>query len=257
VDARVDVHPRRAHPDLEDHQTPQGIVQGRPELHGRAGIRDDHHVRGNLRAQPGQEFGQVRAADLLLSLDQHAEVHGKAAPDRLQGLQGTKPGPDLPLVVAGSAPVQALPFDVGFEGRVVPEGFVLGRLDIVMPVDEHLGSPGNRRAAQQHARVPRGLLNPGLQSQLPPDARQPAGAIDQVLGEGRIRRDGAATDQSTQAIQEVLAMFLEILQVRIGGIAHGSGRFHAREGNPVQNCKRPSTRGPRRFPENRGVRLSS
>jgi len=82
------------------------------------------------------EGGQVRAADLLLAFQDPAHATGKLAAEGEQRIDGEEPGREMPLVVADAAADEAVPDSGGLEGRARPELERLGRLHVVMVVDE-------------------------------------------------------------------------------------------------------------------------
>ena len=132
------------HRDLEVGEPAQRTeIDGTPGREHR-GIRNHHGVAGEPVRVPLDERRQVHAADLLLTLDEDDHVHGQRAPRRELRLERLHVHPQLSLVVHGPAREHLAVPDRGLEWRRRPELERLGRLHIVVAVDEHGRRPRRR-----------------------------------------------------------------------------------------------------------------
>jgi len=87
---------------------------------------------------------QVGAADLLLAVEQHLDIAGQLAIAGAQRLHAEDLRQVLAFVVAGAAPVQAAVAQGRLEGRARPGLDRVGRLYVVVAVDQH-GQPVRAR----------------------------------------------------------------------------------------------------------------
>ena len=102
--------------------------------HGRVG----HHNSIGSKSLPiaGDKRHQISAADLLLSLENEFDIDGQAASGPQIGLHGLHMRQHLPLVVAYAPPKKVFSADGRIERRRAPLVDRVGRLDVVMSVDE-------------------------------------------------------------------------------------------------------------------------
>ena len=122
--------------DLEVGQSLQAVGDGRHARGELAGVGDDRVVAGQTVAVLGDVGLEIDAADLFLTLDQELDVHRKR-PGRLEpGLGGLQVGEHLALVVGGPSGVEVAVADGRLERRREPGLQRLGRLDVVVAVDE-------------------------------------------------------------------------------------------------------------------------
>ena len=83
-----------------------------------------------------EEMPEVRAADLLLALDQEADVERQPALLRKESFGHLQRHEHGPLVVGRAAGVDATVADARLERGSRPLGLVAGRLHVVVAVDE-------------------------------------------------------------------------------------------------------------------------
>ena len=84
----------------------------------------------------------VLAAGLLLAFEQELHVDRQFAGGLQQAFDGLDLDVDLALVVAGAAGVDVVAADLGLEGRRVPLVQRIGRLHVVVAVEEDRGLAG-------------------------------------------------------------------------------------------------------------------
>src|SRR5258708_31098745 len=89
-----------------------------------------------------EERRQVRAADLLLALEQELDVERQAALLPGECLGGLQDDVDGSLVVGRAPPAHDIAVDGQLERRAVPVGEVAGPLDVVVAVYEDRRRPG-------------------------------------------------------------------------------------------------------------------
>jgi ornithine--oxo-acid transaminase len=120
--------------DVEADQAPQaGGESGHADVPV-AAVGDHDHVGAQLLEVLLQQGGETVGADLLLTLDEHHDVHREVV---AVGAQGTEVGHDAGLVVGGTAGVQPAVALGRLEGRGVPVGVVVLGLDVVVGVEQH------------------------------------------------------------------------------------------------------------------------
>ena len=110
-------------------------------LHGQLAVVDpaelpDAGVGGEQVLVVCDELGQVGGAGLFFAFDDEFDRAGELADLIEQGIDRKQAGDELSFIVADAAPVELAVADFRLEGRAVPEFERLGRLDIVMVVDE-------------------------------------------------------------------------------------------------------------------------
>jgi hypothetical protein len=156
---------------------------------------------------PVGQGGQVGGADLLLAVQQHLDRAGQLAGDGQQALGGPQLGQMLALVVGAAAAVQAAVADLRLERRAGPGVQRVGRLHVVVAVDEHGGRgrrPGPLTEDQRPARAVE-------------DGRLQAGRGDQVAGVAGGRghalaggADAGPPDPAGQAVHELLVVGVDV-----------------------------------------------
>ena len=143
VDARVEVAARGAHAHVGDDDAAHGDVQRRPLLVHHGAVEDDRAVGAALvLVHVAQD---ARATDFLLALQQHAYVHRQVA-GAGEGAGDVQQRQEVALVVARTARVEPPVAHDGIEGVGGPEAARLGRLHVVVPVDQHGRRIGPARA---------------------------------------------------------------------------------------------------------------
>ncbi len=80
------------------------------------------------------------AADFLLSFDDEGEVAGEFGAGLEPGLDGLEVGEVLAFIVAGAAAEEGTAFDAGLERGGFPEVKGLRGLDIVVAVNDEMGT---------------------------------------------------------------------------------------------------------------------
>src|SRR2546425_476143 len=99
---------------------------------------------------------QVRAADLLLALDEKRQITRQTGAGFEPGLDGVQVGQVLAFVVASPSREERAPFNPGLEWRRVPQLERLGRLHVVMAIDQKMRTSGRSllKRPRQDDRVP-------------------------------------------------------------------------------------------------------
>src|SRR2546422_7266692 len=195
--SRVEVGRRGANGDLGITEAAQRRVDRRPAGSHVGHVGDEDGIRAGALGLASQQIEQHPAPVLFLTFDEKPEVHGRAA-GRLDRLQQAE---DLPLVVRGAAREQPAVAHARLERRRSPFVERIGRLHVVVPVEEqrrragHLGpdSPHDGvRAAREELH-----LAAAQSPQLPGDPFRGGAAVGAVRGERRDRR-------GAQKIRELL-----------------------------------------------------
>src|SRR3989442_11526214 len=195
--ARMEVGLRRADGDLGITEAPQRGVDRRPAGSRVGHVGDEDSVRARALGLASQQIEQHPAPVLLLTLDEKPEVHGRAC-RRLDRLQQAE---DLPLVVGGAAREQPAVAHARLEWRRGPLVERIGRLYVVVPVEEqrrragHLG-PDAPHDGMRATREELHLAAP-QSPQLRRDPFRGGAAVGAVRGKRRNRRDA-------QKIRELL-----------------------------------------------------
>ncbi len=155
------------------------------EVGGHAVVGDANHVAREFVAVLDEERAEARAADFLLALDEEDDVHGRraGAGERLADAEDVRE--DLAFVVRRAPGVDAAVAERGFEGRRDPLIKRIGRLDIVMAVDEDGAFRRIVRRAGEDDGVPGGGADLGVEAEGLQEIREPAGASGE--GPRRVR----------------------------------------------------------------------
>jgi hypothetical protein len=141
---------RPSHRDVEGDQTAarnghRGHI-GAP--HGAVG-RDDQ-IAGEALAHPLDQLGKVRASRFLLAFDQHLQIHRQPTRCFEESLRHEDRDQHRSLVVGHAAPVEAIVAHGGLERRRQPFVQRIGRLHVVMAVDEDGRLLGIRHDLAEH-----------------------------------------------------------------------------------------------------------
>lgn len=130
--------------EVECDQPPRGDDELGPAPPLHPAVEDDARVYGAVVV--GQEAVDGIPARLLLAVAHDAKGHGRCAfgDERFDRLQLH---PELTFVVRDAARVQPFPASLGREGLALPELERVGRLDVVVAVDE------DRRRARRPSNV--------------------------------------------------------------------------------------------------------
>src|SRR4051812_42256697 len=83
-----------------------------------------------------QKSGEVVGTDFFFTFDEESDVSGEFGVGFEVGFDGGEVREVLTFVVADSASVDAIASDGGFEGRGVPEVEGIGRLNVVVPIND-------------------------------------------------------------------------------------------------------------------------
>ena len=183
-----------------------------------AGVADDDHVAGQLFLVARDERIEILAADFFFAFDQELELHRQPA----GGLQ-PRLGPfdvreHLALVVGGAAGVDIAVAAGRLERRRKPFGQRIGRLHVVMAVDQQ--RPACRApAATRHRRSDcRPLEFFPLSSRAIETAPAPNRRPDRHRRAARVGADAGNAEQFAQIVFEARGVLIEIgVEVRHGG----------------------------------------
>ncbi len=128
----------RANGDLRVAETAQRRIHRGPAGGDIRHVRDDHGIGANALRLALQEIEQHLRAVLLFPLDQEPEID-----PRVLGIDGLQQTEDLPLVVGRAAGVELAVALCRLKWRSRPLGERIGRLHVVVPVDQECGRTGN------------------------------------------------------------------------------------------------------------------
>ena len=171
------------------------------------GVADQRQIRLQRLGVGGEEGGQGDRAGLLLALEQHRHVARQAAMGA-EGAAGLEEGHQLAFVVAGAArddPLTARPVgEARFERRGGPQGQRIGRLDVVMAVEQHARRVAGLRLGRADDHRPAGgVLAGGLEAEFGEFPRQPVGGARAIGKMGRNGRDRGDRQQGEQAVERL------------------------------------------------------
>ena len=124
------------HDELHRSDAAQGVGKRRFVTGSHSRVRDRDEIAGKLLAVLSQEVGKIRATDLLFSLDQEDHID-RQNPLLAQCLGDPKDvGEDLALIVGGAPCVDPAIRDTGLEGMCRPPVERIGRLHVIVSVDQ-------------------------------------------------------------------------------------------------------------------------
>ena len=180
VNARVQITGRTVHFDFERGDATQRVGQRRMLQVRYARIGNDDGVAAQLRAVFFQENREILAADLLFSFDDEGEVARQVGLGFQVGFHRLEMGKVLAFVVAGAAGEERMVFDAGLEGRRFPQVQRLGRLNVVVAVNQEMWAPtrgggGAGRCLRDDDRIAVRRAEPNVQADGPAMVEQPAG----------------------------------------------------------------------------------
>src|ERR1700733_1210262 len=133
VDAGVEVALSRPNGHTHHHHAAKPDGDGGRLRIGHAGVEPTCRIRaGRIPAHP---FGYGAPADLLFSLDEHPNVHGKLT-SAGHGTGHMQQRQEVALVVAGAPAVEPAVTQSWLEGWRVPQLSRAGPLNVVVAVDE-------------------------------------------------------------------------------------------------------------------------
>ncbi len=227
--AGVQIAVRAARPQLETEHAAHAEAQARVAVLIHRAIAGDDEVRRQFVAVLAGEDGHLRAADLLLAFEQHLDIAGQRAAYGEERFERQNLREVLPLVVAHAARVEPPVADRRLEGGREPLVQRVGRLDIVMAVEDH-----RRRARRvvplgEHHRPPGGRDDPRRQ----PDALHHVRDVRRHLGDAQpVRADARPPHIVDQAVEEFLPVRVHIrehiAQIRRNGRRHGTSKVPMR-----------------------------
>jgi len=152
------------------------------------------------------------AADFLFAFDEkgHVRRHRRA---RLHvGLDGVHVGEELSLVVGGAASEQLTVAHDRFERRRVPRLERLGRLHVVVAVDQDPGSAGPvPPGAGDDDRVAVRRVQFDIQTQRAKEPGEPVGARQHVAAMFGLGRDAREPHERFELVEGSLAILCEVL----------------------------------------------
>ena len=204
--------------DLGVEDAAQGVAQRGLVGGEHGGVAHQDHVGVQLLPAFAQEDGQALAPGLLLALDHDLEVDGELAVDLHVGLDRLEVHVDLSLVVHGAARVELAVAHNGLEGLRGPQLERLGRLNVVVPVEQRGRLAGGAQPLSVDDGVARGLHHlHARHSELSQLGREVLGAaqhVGLVLGLGADARDA---ERGLQVFDEAVLVLLEVLGKGIHG----------------------------------------
>ena len=171
VDAGVQVGGRAGDAQFQRRDTAQAVGESGHARREHPGVRDGDDIAAQLLAMRGEKLLQMRAADFLLALDEHDEIHGQPAGFAQRLADAHDVGKDLSFVVRRAAGKDDAVFDPRLEGRRLPQLQRIDRLHVVVPVDHHRAPPRHVRIARHHDGMPRR----GMDDRVQADRLQPPG----------------------------------------------------------------------------------
>src|SRR3989449_527613 len=253
----VEIRLGGAHRDFGVTQAAQRRVDGGP-LRGDVGhIGDEHDVRARALRLAPQQLEQHAAAVLLFALDQETEVDRRSS-RRLDRLEEAE---HLPFVVRRPPGEQLGVAHRGLEGRRGPLVERVGRLDVVMAVQQQRRCPGYVRSDAPHDRMSAAREELYLAAAQPPqfagDPLRRGATIGVVRREGRDRRDAEEIRQlAEQAIRVHRAGNLGApgaASQRPGRAYIRPGHAHHRVVRAVPGRAKRASDGPRTLPRPGGT----
>lgn len=181
---------------------------------GHAGVGNDDGPAVQFVVVGQQEAVQAFAAHFLLPFDDEGEVAGERSFCGQISLHRVEVGEVLPLVIAGAPGEEGTAFEARLEGRAFPKVKRLGRLHIVMAVNEKRRLGGMRRA--RRFGDDDGMAGGGTKAAFQADVfavrHQPRGAGGQIAAMGRLGGDAGKADVLTKLVQEMRLLLLQIIQ---------------------------------------------
>src|SRR5579871_4408382 len=150
---------------------------------------------------------QARAANFLLTFDEKRDVHRQRRARLQIGLYSFYMRKELALVVRRAASEQFTAALDRVEWRCVPQFKWLGRLHIIMPVNEDVwrGSAGCSRFCDEN-RVSLGRAQLHIQAERAKVACQPVGASEYVASVIGLSRNTWETHQSFQLVDKLASI---------------------------------------------------
>ena len=199
-----------------------------------ARVAHDGHIRLQQIAVRLHEGLQARAAAFLLAFKHQRHGAGRPASAGVPRAQRLDEGHHLSLVVHRSARHDARPVRTvhhhRLERRALPQFKRIGRLHVVVPVEEHArrGHALRSRMRRNHHRVAKRGHRVRLEADLAQLRHQPFSAASHIRGEGRV---GAHCGDAKERLQALHGLGV----VGVGSGKHAVQRcLHARQ--PIAEC---------------------
>ena len=128
-----------AHLEIQVHYPAQAHAERRQARGEHVGVADHGGVGLETRGLRGNVGFDVLAAHLLFALDEELHVYGQAARGLQEALDSLDRDVDLPLVVGRSAGEDIFTANIGLEGRRLPLLERIGRLHVIVAVEQQRG----------------------------------------------------------------------------------------------------------------------
>ena len=224
----MDVLERALDPDLPVGDAAQAVADGRGAvvvLH--VGVGHDAHVGGQQLRVGVDELGNRLADVLLVALEDDPHVDGQVADALQPRLGGAEVHVELALVVAGATRVQDVVLVPRLERRPDPLVERIGRLDVVVAVDQDGGlvRSGMEPVGGDH-RVAAGIGQAGVfEADRGEMVRDPLRRPAHLVLLGRIGTDRFHPEELVQAAEMLIGVIAQVLDGRFGPL---HGRAHAR-----------------------------
>ena len=214
----MDVLERAGHLDLGVHDAAQAHRQRRQVAFEEADVADDRDVASQpvpVRQQPRLEMDGRR---LLLALEHEPQVDRQtpaAGQERLDGLQEDR---DVALVVARPAGEHPAVDDDRIERRRRPLVDRIGRLDVVVAVDDDRRRPGRMEPVGVDDGVAAGRRGLGVvHSDRAESLGQPVGRALAVGGVDRLGRHAGDPQEREVVLETALLVGVEVRLDGVGG----------------------------------------
>lgn len=148
--------------DVQRQQPFRSHRQGRLARPPHRSVGGDDEIGREIRSVGTNVVGQVRAADLLLALEQESDVERESVLLRDELPQDLESDVNGSLVVGDAAPAEAAISHRQLERRGDPLLQVARRLDVVVTVDQHRRRSRRAHPLPGHRRVTARLDDPGV-----------------------------------------------------------------------------------------------
>ncbi len=205
--ARVQVLGRAGHRDVERDETAAGDGHRGQIVPPLGAVSRNRDVAGEPVAQSLNGGFEMRAAAFLLALDEELEVDRRRAGDAVEGGGHEDRGEHRSLVVGGAAGIEPVVAHFGLEGRALPAVQGIGRLHVVVAVDEDGRRGGIDEPLTEDAGMAAGIdaLHHGNAGVSEPGRDEVGGARD-VGGEGRIGADARDAAERLEGFERLVGV---------------------------------------------------
>ena len=189
----------------------QAVGDGRHAGGELAAVADDHAIARQAIGVFGEVFLQPLAADFLFALDEELEVQRQTALDGDPGLDALQVREQLALVVGGAAGVELAVAAGGLERGRGPFFQRIGRLHVVVAVDQGRGGAGHRRRLGVDQRMAGGRDHFGRQTASGGTGRPPTRPPDACRRGVRVGADARNAEELAQLVLEPCGVGIQIL----------------------------------------------